>query len=286
MHPSHSRELNTTQALKDAENALRDFIAATLQARLGTNWIAQCGVSPERLQRWEERKATEAKRQISGVVDERLIYYADFYDLRTILKKHWEANFSEVFGEWKTMEVYLNELERLRDPDAHRRELLPHQQHLAIGIAGEIRARLVRYRSKQDTAEDYFPRIESARDNLGNILVAGMGRSRDTGLTLRSGDTLEFVVTATDPMGQELEYLVLPIPGRRRGWQTSNILSFTVTDAQIAKKFTVALCIRSPRPYHAHEGFDDQRQFIYTVLPARREPAPTKSESGATHDTP
>ena len=31
------------------------------------------------------------------------------------------------------MEVWLNELEALRDADAHRRELLPHQKHLALG---------------------------------------------------------------------------------------------------------------------------------------------------------
>ena len=40
-------------------------------------------------------------------------------------------------GEWKTMEVWLDELEKLRNPDAHRRELLPHQKQLAAGIAGE-----------------------------------------------------------------------------------------------------------------------------------------------------
>ena len=67
------------------------------------------------------------------------------------------------------MDVWLSELEKLRDPEARRRELLPHQKHLAIGISGEIRNRLIRYRSKQETSEDYYPRIESVRDSLGNI---------------------------------------------------------------------------------------------------------------------
>ena len=55
------------------------------------------------------------------------MYYADFYDLRTILKK-WAGEFSNALGDWKTIEVWLTELEKLRDPDAHRRELLLNYQ--------------------------------------------------------------------------------------------------------------------------------------------------------------
>jgi hypothetical protein len=76
--------MDVTQALRDAENSLRDFIAAVLSQSLGPNWVEQSGVSPERLAKWRERKVIEEKRQESGVVEERLIYYADFYDLKTI----------------------------------------------------------------------------------------------------------------------------------------------------------------------------------------------------------
>ncbi len=73
------------------------------------------------------------KRQSGGVVESRLIYYADFYDIKTILKKQLRDKFAAAFGDWKPMEVYLAQLEMLRDPDAHRRELLPHQKNLALG---------------------------------------------------------------------------------------------------------------------------------------------------------
>jgi hypothetical protein len=148
--------MDITQALKDAENALRDFIILTLQEAYGSGWETKSGVSDERITHWRERKKTEEKRQESGVVEERLLYYADFYDLKTILQKHWSSSFSKALGDWKTMDVYLSELEKLRDPDAHRRELLPHQQNLAIGIAGEIRTRITRFRSKKETNEDFF----------------------------------------------------------------------------------------------------------------------------------
>lgn len=146
-------EMDVTQALKDAENSLRDFIASVLQNKLGDNWAEHCGVTPERITKWRERKETESKRQEAGVTDERLIYYADFYDLATMLKKHW-THFAPALGDQRTMDVWLSELEKLRDPDAHRRELLPHQKHLVLGISGEIRNRLVRFRSKQEMAED------------------------------------------------------------------------------------------------------------------------------------
>ena len=207
MTQSDSSPADISQALRDAENALRDFIASELSRLFGASWEDGSGVSPERLAKWRERKAVEAKRQESGVVDERLIYYADFYDLRTILKKHWSEVFSSALGDWKTIDVYLAELEKLRDPDAHRRELLPHQKQLALGISGEIRTRIVRYRSKRDTSDDVFPRIESARDSLGNMWIPdNSGLDVWTKMTLRVGDQVQFVVTARDPEDAPLEY--------------------------------------------------------------------------------
>lgn len=202
------QEMDVTQALKDTENTLRDFIALTLEKRYGDEWIEKCGVTPERVEGWKKRKEVEGKRQETGTVEERLLYYADFYDLPVILKKHWQC-FSDALGDQRTMLVWLEEMQRLRDPDAHRRELLPHQKHLILGISGEIRNRIVRYRSKQDTSEDYYPRIEGARDSLGNIYTAGSHHSVDTDVRLRVGDCIEFVVTASDPLGEPLDYQMI-----------------------------------------------------------------------------
>lgn len=260
--------MDTTQALKDAENALRDFIAMTLRKMYGDNWEEESGVSSDRLDKWRERKKIEEKRQEAGVVEERLIYYADFYDLRTILKKHWSGDFSEAFGEWKTMEVWLTELEKLRDPDAHRRELLPHQQYLVLGISGEIRTRIVRFRSKQETSESYFPRIESVRDNFGNIwTIDNLTHSVPTDMNLREGDTIEFVVTASDPFGDSLQYGILS--ERAINWQDSNVLSMVLERQHIGRNVKLSILIRSHRDYHAARPFDDHVDFWYNVLPAK-----------------
>jgi len=153
----------------------------------------------------------------------RLIFFSDFYDLITILKKNWSL-FSGALGEWKTMDVFLGELENLRDPEAHRRGLMPHQKYLIYGISGEIRNRLIRYRSKQETGEDYYPRIESASDNLGNFWSpsTGTGHHLETDMKLRPGDILEFVVTARDPLGEALEFKMEDGMGT---WQDSPELS-------------------------------------------------------------
>jgi hypothetical protein len=262
-----SPPLDLTQALKDAENALRDFIATSLQKKFGADWVKQCGVSADRVEKWNERKAAEAKRQESGTVEERILYYAEFYDLPKILKKHWD-NFSPALGDWKTIEVFLEELGRLRDPDAHRRQLLPHQQHLAIGISGEIRTRLIRYRSKQETPEDYFPRIECVRDNIGNIYTPGPGAvTVRSEAILRVGDLVEFVVTASDPMGANLLYRLDYGAGMTTGWQDSNILAVRLTDKHVGKTVRLETLIKSPRQFHAHAEWDEFVQFVYTVLP-------------------
>ncbi|CAN5729327.1 hypothetical protein BH20ACI4_BH20ACI4_06980 [soil metagenome] len=260
--------MDLTQALKDTENSLRDFIANILRIKFGESWIEKCGVSEDRVERWKERKSVEEKRQETGVVEERLLYYADFYDLKNILKKHWNE-FTVALGDWKTLEVWLSELEKLRDPDAHRRELLPHQKHLALGISGEIRTRLVKFRSKQETSEDYFPRIDSARDNLGNIYTYGNNSLISTGMTLRVGDTVDFIITASDPLGENLQYRISKDYGDWSAWQDNNTFSATFTEANIGKIVVIRLCIQSHRNYHASVIGDDEVSFVYTVLPSK-----------------
>jgi len=261
--------IDITQALRDTENALRDFIASVLPQSLGSKWIEKCGVSAERIKKWEERKIIEAGRQESGVVDERLIYYADFYDLKTILKNHWSGEFSIALGDWKTMGVWLDELEKLRDPDAHRRELLPHQKFLALGIGGEIRTRLVRYRSKRETSEDYFPRIESAMDSLGNIWTPTLGPIPVfTRMILRPDDVIDYIVTARDPEDMPLDYGIR-IKSESIRWEKHGEFSIKITNECIGQYFDIDLFVRSHRSYHAHGSHDHKVNFNYTVLPKK-----------------
>lgn len=263
-------EMDVTQALADTENALRDFISVVLHKKLGELWLDGSGVSPERLRKWNERKAEEEKRQQSGAIEQRLIYYADFYDLSTILKKHWDGEFSAALGEWKRMEVWLNELEKLRDPDAHRRELMPHQKHLITGVSGEIRTLLARYRSKQETSEDYYPRLEAVRDNLGNFYSYGASNLIKTKTRLQVGGQLDIVVTASDPQGKPLEYAIsvnFSPSSFKLKWQDSNVFHVRIGREHVARVFCLSIMIRGQQEFHASASFDDNVDFLYEVLP-------------------
>jgi Swt1-like HEPN len=263
-------QTDATQAIRDVENSLRGFISEILHEFHGSNWTDKCGVTPERIAKWNERKDSELKRQPGGVVETRIIYYADFYDLGTILKKHWEK-FSPALGDWKTTEVYLGELEKMRDAGAHGRDLLPHQKHLANGIAGEIRTRLIRYRSKKETCEDYFPRIESVRDSLGNIWASDQGLHTPcfTKHVLRPDDIIDYVVTASDPMGEALNYAMSISHKWPRTWQAENTFSYKVLEKDIGTSFCVSFHIQSPRAHHASGDEDHNVEFVYSVLPKK-----------------
>lgn len=267
-------ETDVHQALKEAENSLRDFITRVLEKKLGMDWIEKCGVPSSRIKSWRKLRAAEAERQQTGVGKEGLLYYAELSDLKTILEKQWCGELADALGDLGTMQVFLDELRTLRNPHAHHRELLPHQKHLVLGISGEIRNRLVRYRSKMETSEDYYPRLEGVRDNLGTVWVAEgdyYGTIVPTGNYLRPGDTVQFVVSATDPLGQPLSYGIKLIHHVSGGihWQDDNVLSVTITKADVGRMCDANIYVRSPREYHAMDDFDDINTFRYEVLPPK-----------------
>ena len=260
-------DLDITQALKDAENTLRDFIADTLTKSHGDKWEEKCGLAPEKFAKWRDRQVEEGKRLPAGTVEKRLLYYADFYDIVTLIQKNWDGDIQLALGDKKTIEVFLRELENLRNPDAHRREFLPHQKHLALGISGEIRTRIMRFRSQQDSTEGHFPRIECVRDSLGNVWTIGESNTLYTRNRLRPGDTVDFVITASDPYDAPLEYSVAT--GEISRFQSKNILSINIEKKHVGTYFRVVIVIRSPREYHSSEGHDATVAFFYTVLPPR-----------------
>lgn len=130
----------------------------------------------------------------------------------------------------------------------------------------------MRYRSKLETAEDYFPRVESVRDNLGNIWTPKItNKTIYTDIILRPGDILEFVVTASDPMEEKLKYGISQNvgPGIIK-WDKSHSLRYTVKEKDIKRLFNLYISILSSRSYHAIGDYcDDFVEFSYTVLPLK-----------------
>jgi hypothetical protein len=251
------------QTLRDCENSLRDFMAVTLERQYGSDWINHCQVSPEVIKEWNQLKQEDDERHQATTSDEHLINYSSLENLKIILLSNWEGEFMDTFGDYKLMDVYLSILSRYRNPDIHRRPLLTFQKHLILGISGEIRNMISVYRSLMDLDREGFPRIESIRDNLGNIWVPGKPSHVKTGMTVHVGDMIEFVVSAVDPLEEDIMYSVEDV-----GWNIGNVLTTVVEARQVSKNTAFNIFIRSERKFHAFpKGYDDRIAFDYQVLP-------------------
>jgi hypothetical protein len=95
-----------------------------------------------------------------------------------------------------------------------------------------------------------------------------MGKMVDTKAVLRPGDVIDFVTTASDPEGLELEYAIRVDMGNWSDWQRTPAISLTIERKHIGQAFVVGLHIRSARDYHAMGRSDDRVDFWYKVLPA------------------
>lgn len=180
-----------------AENALRELVSSILTAQFGREWIGQCGVTEGRLAIWKERQVEEGKRR-AAVLEADLIYFSDLPDLTVIIQKHWEL-FKPALTNRKRFDVDLERLETLRVAIMHGRELLPHERAFAEGISREIRNKVTIHRTRKGSDErEYFPRMESAHDSLGNARTDSDVAVR-TDVVLHSGDDVTFEVRVGIP---------------------------------------------------------------------------------------
>ncbi|MBB6187008.1 Swt1 family HEPN domain-containing protein [Rhodanobacter sp. MP7CTX1] len=254
--------------LKALENSLRSLIEHVLRLKYGAEWEKSLKVTPETVANWKVRREVERKRLAGETLDSRLLYYSNFHDLRSLIAKHWSDGFSEVFGEKRRLEVHLEEMERLRDPNAHRREMHTYQKHLVLGISGQIRILIMKHRGRGDDPDTYFPKIEAVTDNLGNQASnTNYAQQIICKPTLRVGDEVEIRIDSIDPLGGELSYSIARIGPKV--WTSKNIGVIRFTEQDIGKFCDINVMVRSVRNHHAYQDFDDYVMYRYSVLPAR-----------------
>ncbi len=125
------------------------------------DWLQKVATQKQ-IECWEERARDEAsRREKRGVVNTPSagLEYANLYDLREIIRRHWQP-VSPALGARKETDALLSEAVRflalldradaLRNTVAHSRELLPFEEDLLAGIAGDIENRVTIYMSSQD----------------------------------------------------------------------------------------------------------------------------------------
>lgn len=258
--------MEIARALKDAENSFRDFLELILERSHGEGWVDSCGMPREHIERWRDLKAQAEADLVPNAGEERLLYYAPFEDLYDLVSHNWVGDLQSTFTDKDKLFTFLRIIEQYRHPDQQRRELFVHQKHLILGVTGEIRAKIVAYRSLLDVGKEGYPRIEYIKDSLGNIWVPGKPRRVKSNLTLYPGTTVEYIVQARDPEDLPLEYR---IHGDK--WQSGNILFLEVGEKHIKKQAQISITIRSAKKYHAYPlGYDDRVVFEYQILPKEK----------------
>ena len=232
--------MDISESLKAAENSIRDTISFVLRRKHGADWPSHSGMSEDRLANWHKKRTAEEDKL--GRANPRIICYSEFYDLQNLILKNWDNGLSNVFGKLKEIQVLLDILEEFRNPDAHRRELLLHEKHLAIGISGRIRTTIAEYFSKMETGESYYPRLECVQDTFGNSWAVGERNPLATGLTLRLGDVIEFSVSGIDPRGETLEFSVAALANPYKyEWKKSGDFSVTLDSSSSFHQYSYTI---------------------------------------------
>jgi len=216
-------------------------------------------VSPERIAKWEEKKETEFKKNKDILFEKRLLYYSDFYDLKTIIIKNWEK-FLPILHDKKRFETFFEELERFRNTVAHGRNLTLSQENLLTGITLDLKNLITIYHNKNEMKEDFFIRLIKVTDNLGNSWESGKPSPSPT---LRVGDEYELIVEAHDPKGRQISYEIFLLSSFKMK-QLSNRLSFTITNDMVDQSTIFYLNVSTPdSEYNNKDGI----LIRITILP-------------------
>jgi hypothetical protein len=255
------------EAIREAENALRDLLAEILEPQLGADWVSQSGLTPERLATLAQRKDEEEKRRPLQKPEERLLYYSDLPDLQKIIGKHWER-FKPALGNRQETDVFLNKLNELRNPDAHQRGLWPYEQQLVLGISGHFRQAVAFSRKQVDELNKYYPRFERITDSFGFSTTNG---SIETGRPIKAGDELTYRISAWNPEPEQpLEFNagVGLMQEHGTGWTTADTLSVRIRPEEIERDVSVFITLRGDRTKRLRpHAVDHLVRFVYVGIP-------------------
>ena len=266
--------MQPAEALATCEQALRRLISTVLADKLGQNWIEKA-FTAERVEAFrktrEEESGRRTRRGVAAVPTEELAY-VQFFDMLKLVQKYWDHLRPALGNDQKEMMGLLGRFEALRNSVAHSRDLLPFEEELLSGIAGEIRNRVTIFMSSQDPVGEYFARIDSVTDSFGHCVQSSRD-SVDTGKLLHPGDTVRFRCRGTDPQGRKLRWSMLAEGDDGPSVVGRDVeLVWHITDQHIAQETRVIIYMESDSPYHRVKvgrgnGYDDTASFVYRVLP-------------------
>lgn len=265
-------------ALASCESALRLLVTHTLSIKYGPGWLASA-MNEESLNRLEARLEEETRKRTAkgvAVVSTALLDYTQFYELREIIEKNWDV-MAPALGKKAVTGALLQRFDDLRNTVAHSRDLIPFEQDLLSGIAGEIRNRIAIYMSTQAPSGEHYPRAEEITDTFGNSAdVSAMLQQFNPHVScsqrLHIGDIVVFRCRGWDPHDRPLEWSLRSTS--RSGTTIDEVtgneieLRWVVEERDVSQGTTVQVWMKCDASYHRwQEGIDALSLFTYTVEP-------------------
>lgn len=242
----------------DYENILRGLIIQLIGGNDGDSYK----ISSERLIKWKEKREIEAKKNRGTLIETRILYYSDFYDLKTIINKNWEL-FSPIINNKKRFEIFFDEVEHFRNTVAHGRNLTLSQEYLLKGIFFDLKNLITIYHNRNEMKEDYFIELIQISDNLGNTWKKYDSNPKPI---LRVGDEYELTIEANDPKGRTIQYEIFTCasPCKLKMIQDTNRFNFTISNDMIGKSSFFYVRVETPDSEYKNT---DGIEISLTILP-------------------
>ncbi len=246
----------------EAINSIEASLRVIIYEILADGWSEGTTIDLERL---EEKRKSEAASRKGSIVDQSLLVYTEFYQLKEIVLKKWEK-FKPIFGDKKRFESYYDRAEHLRNGVMHSRELLPFERDLLSGISGEIRNLVAIYRSSMGPDSKYYPTVETITDSFGNDWHLEGTKTIST--RAQVGTTVEFVCRAWDPAARLLTWKLL-INGQEISEATGNnvTLAWPVIESHVGENTFIYIKMYSNGKYHRFLQWDGNFVARYAVDP-------------------
>jgi len=266
--------IDVNKELKILEQALRDVIVFALNLKYGTNWINHLKITDERKGIWKQKMEEEAKRLKGIIIDNRIIYYSDFYDLEAIIDKHWNDTFKEIFDNKKQIEVFLDIISTYRVAIAHNKELLEHQKNLLIGISGMIRRCIAEYKADKDNEDNYYPKFQSIIIN-GMDIITPNGSIQLYNKNYHVGDEIEVIVNVITPPDIKVNFAIcmsnksfFEFYDKDFSKDNRKIFKLSKKDIPYTK---IHIAVKSNQDYHKCGKLDLGEDHSINVLPNKQE---------------
>lgn len=254
--------LNPYEAIRLIEQDLRRLVKVVY----GEEWVSSGNFDCTALAR---KRDDERGRRRAVVPSADLIDYTEFGELsRFILGTGWDR-FAAALGTKRHMETYFSKIEGFRNPTMHSRTLMPFEEHLVLGISGELRNRIAIYMNDVDEPSKFYPVVEFIQDQLGNSHDGLSNLIVQTEARFEVGDRISFRCRATDPMDRDLYWLLDGNSGGTSEASGEDVeLTYTFGTGDVGEESHVTIFLSSSGDFHRFTGgFDASAMFSYRVNP-------------------